>query len=87
MQVEYGLEPVVSPAAAQRRGRDLRDVELVRAASAVHHPPLDHDTQVLHTSPGCTLAPDVSQGARRRDRRSSGSVRRMATTRTIISWA
>ena len=51
MQVEYGLEPVVSPVAMQRKARDLRDVapmELARTAGNVHHPPLDHDTQVLH---------------------------------------
>ena len=40
--VEYGLQPVVSPAALQRDA----PVELVRAAATVHHPPLDHDTQV-----------------------------------------
>ncbi|CAL5221866.1 g4128 [Coccomyxa viridis] len=46
--VEYGLQPVVSPAAAQLSAEDLREIapmELVRTAGTMHHPPLDHDTQ------------------------------------------
>lgn len=51
--VEYGLQPVVSPAALQRSAADLQHIvpsELVHTAGAVHHPPLDHDTQVLRLS-------------------------------------
>lgn len=51
-QVEFGLQPKLSPEAGQRSATDLQNMapmEGVRAASAVPHYPLDHDTQVLHT--------------------------------------